>query len=213
MTKGVSRGGGVCRKLLLWVALLPVWLVSTPATASADVVLDWNAIAARTFTAGQSPFHQARLMAITQLAVFEAVNAVTGEYEPYLAPPVPRSPDASPEAAAIAAAYTVLKDTYPLNTAIDTDRANALAAIPDGFAKTSGIALGEAVAVAVMDLRETDGFSPPASFVPSSTLAGDWQMLSSSHASRKTDAFAAQFDVPVPASGQAVLRYRVRVRY
>jgi hypothetical protein len=44
-------------------------------------------------------------------------------------------------------------------------------------------------------------------------LAGDWQMLSSSHASRKTDAFAAQFDVPVPAAGQAVLRYRVRVRY
>jgi len=44
-------------------------------------------------------------------------------------------------------------------------------------------------------------------------LAGDWQMLSSSHASRKTDAFAAQFQVPVAASEESILRYRVRVRY
>ena len=44
-------------------------------------------------------------------------------------------------------------------------------------------------------------------------MAGDWQMLSSSHASTKTDAFAAQFQVPVAASAESVLRYRVRVRY
>src|SRR5688572_32456050 len=104
MTSGVSRAGGVWRKLLLSVALLPVWLASAPATASADVVLDWNAIAARTVTVGQSPFHQARIMAITQLAVFEAVNAVTGQYKPYLDPVA--APDASADAAAIAAAHT-----------------------------------------------------------------------------------------------------------
>ena len=33
---------------------------------------------------GQSPFGQARVAAIVQLAVFEAVNAITGEYEPYI---------------------------------------------------------------------------------------------------------------------------------
>jgi len=44
-------------------------------------------------------------------------------------------------------------------------------------------------------------------------VAGDWQMLSSSHASTKTDAFAARFQVPVAASAESVLRYRVRVRY
>jgi len=32
---------------------------------------------------GQSPFAQARLLAITQLAVFEAVNAITVDYKPY----------------------------------------------------------------------------------------------------------------------------------
>ena len=172
--------GGTARRILQMAAVVSAaWVVSMPAAARADVVLDWNAIAARTVIPGQSPFHQARLMAITQLAVFEAVNAVTGEYEPYLAGSVAASPDASAEAAAVAAAHTALKTHFPLNTAIDTDRANALAAIPDGFAKTNGIALGEAAAAAIIALRASDGFSPAAFFVPSSTLAGDWQMTPS----------------------------------
>src|SRR5262249_29772503 len=37
-------------------------------------------------------------------------------------------------------------------------------------------------------------------------IAGDWQMLSTTHAAKKTDAFAAQFDVPVAANGEATLR-------
>ncbi len=44
---------------------------------------DWNAIAVNTAIAnGQNPFAQARFAATTQLAVFEAVNAITREYEP-----------------------------------------------------------------------------------------------------------------------------------
>ncbi len=53
------------------------------AVANADVVLDWNNIMVTTVS-GQNPFAQARFAAITQLAVFEAVNAVTGQYTPYL---------------------------------------------------------------------------------------------------------------------------------
>ena len=44
-------------------------------------------------------------------------------------------------------------------------------------------------------------------------IAGDWQMLSTTHAAKKTEAFAAQFEVPVASGGESVLRYRVRVRY
>src|SRR5688572_24402210 len=126
------------------VAMLLAVLLSLPAIASADVVLDWNAIAARTVLAGQSPFSQARLMSIVQLAVFEAVNAITGEFEPYLhGDDAITAPDgASAEAAAIAAAHRTLKNYFPTNTSIDTDRATALAAIPDGQAKDDGIAVG-----------------------------------------------------------------------
>jgi hypothetical protein len=44
-------------------------------------------------------------------------------------------------------------------------------------------------------------------------IGGDWQILQSSHPATKTAAFAAQFQVPVEADGQARLSYRVRVSY
>jgi len=44
-------------------------------------------------------------------------------------------------------------------------------------------------------------------------ISGTWQMLRSSYEWRKTDAWAAQFMVPVASDGESVLRYRVRVTY
>jgi hypothetical protein len=44
-------------------------------------------------------------------------------------------------------------------------------------------------------------------------IGGDWDMLSSTFPAKKTAAFAAQFNVPVPKDGTSVLKYRVRVRY
>ena len=173
----ITFTGGAPRRTVSRKALVSMLLalVATPAIARADVVLHWNDIAARTLAVGQSPFNQARLMSIPQLAVFEAVNAVTGEYEPYLAEPVVALPVTSAEAAAIAAAYRVLKNYVPGNAALDTERANSLAAIPDGEAKTNGVALGEAAADAMIALRANDGSSPPTFFPPPSTAAGDWQ--------------------------------------
>ena len=76
-------------------------------TAHADAVTDWNAIMEATVAAPPTnPFFQA-LGAIVQLAVFEAVNAVVGDYEPYLGT-ITAPPGASPDAAAIAAAYRTL---------------------------------------------------------------------------------------------------------
>ena len=44
-------------------------------------------------------------------------------------------------------------------------------------------------------------------------IGGTWRMLQSSHQWNKTDAWAAQFTVPVPVDGTAVLKYRTRVTY
>jgi len=44
-------------------------------------------------------------------------------------------------------------------------------------------------------------------------IGGTWRMLRSSHEWTKTDAWAAQFKVPVAADGTSVLIYRVRVTY
>ena len=44
-------------------------------------------------------------------------------------------------------------------------------------------------------------------------IGGTWRMLRSSHEWKKTAAWAAQFNVPVPADGTAVLKYRARIEY
>ena len=44
-------------------------------------------------------------------------------------------------------------------------------------------------------------------------IAGDWRMLSSTYPAKKTEAWAAQFEVPVAAGAESVLQYRVRVRW
>ena len=44
-------------------------------------------------------------------------------------------------------------------------------------------------------------------------IGGTWRMLRSSHEWKKTDAWAAQFIVPVEVDGTSVLKYRTRVTY
>jgi hypothetical protein len=153
--------------------------VCVSAAARADVVLDWNAIAVSTLIGqGQTPFAQARFMAIAQLAVFEAVNAITGDYEPYLGTIV-APPGASVDAAAVAAAYTVLKTYFPRAANLDAAYAASLAAIPDGTAKAGGIATGQAAAAELIAARVNDGSSPPQFSQPSSTDPGVWQLTPS----------------------------------
>ena len=162
------------KRLYIAIGILAAVLCSSPAAAQADVVLTWNAIAVGT-PAG-NPFNQARVLAATQLAVFEAVNAIQGGYEPYLGTIVAPA-GASSDAAAIAAAHGVLKHYLPGSaSALDTHRTNSLAAIPDGSAKNAGITVGEAAAAAMIAARTND-VSPVAEFyLPTSTAPGEWQL-------------------------------------
>jgi hypothetical protein len=159
-------------------AVVIVALLSVSTAARADVVIDWNAIALSA-AATQNPFNQARILAITQLAVFEAVNAVTGRYRPYLGT-VAAPAGASAEAAAVAAAHGVLKFYLPASAAmLDAARAASLAAIPDGSAKAGGITTGEAAAAAMILLRANDGSSPAMFHVPGPPEPGEWQLTPS----------------------------------
>lgn len=44
-------------------------------------------------------------------------------------------------------------------------------------------------------------------------IGGDWEIINSSFPAEKTAAFAAKFNVPIAKDGEAVLSYRVRVKY
>jgi hypothetical protein len=170
---------GTASRLVLRVLAIVLLsgVISGPATARADdIVLRWNEIAARTATT-TSPFNQSRVAAIVQLAVFEAVNAVTGEYEPYLNPATVAPPGASVEAAVIIAAHKVMRTYFPTaSAALDAARDTDLASIPNGPAKTAGIAVGMAAANAMIALRAADGSSPLLAIIPTSTAAGDYQL-------------------------------------
>jgi hypothetical protein len=151
-----------------------VALSAEPARAGADVVLHWNEIAVNT-ASDQNPFAQARFAAITQLAVFEAVNAITRDYEPYLGSVVAPH-GASADAAAIVAAHRVLRTYFPASAStLDDARANSLALVADGKAKEDGIATGEAAAAAMILLRANDGSSPAQFKVPGPAVPGEWQ--------------------------------------
>ena len=161
---------------LVLLSLSSLSVLLRPAPARADVVSDWNTIAVNTAVANkQNPFAQARYAAIVQLAVFEAVNSITHGYQPYLGT-ITAASDASPDAAAIEAAYQVLSTYFPASAStLLAARTTSLATIPDGQAKTDGIAVGDASAAAMIALRAHDGSSPPQFKVPGPPVAGEWQ--------------------------------------
>ncbi|MGC1813137.1 MAG: hypothetical protein WA696_03230, partial [Solirubrobacterales bacterium] len=111
------------RRLVLLV--LGVCALAIPATAgaaqqstSAEAVRDWNLYAANALgnpaTApvmpgvGQAPQVSVLHVGMVQGAVYDAVNAIDGGHQPYLAGLPPASPSASKAAAAATAAYKVL---------------------------------------------------------------------------------------------------------
>src|SRR5262245_11050489 len=144
------------QRVAMMLAIVPAGAI--PYAVHADAVTDWNAIMQATVSAPPSnPVFQSRWGAIVQLAVFEAVNAVTGDYEPYLGT-IAAPPWASPDAAAVAAAHRTLVTLRPDQAAaLDALRAQSLAAILDGPAKAAGIAVGEEAAAAMIALRADDG--------------------------------------------------------
>ena len=106
-----------CISKRLCIPILAASALVGAGTAHADAVTDWNAIMQATVSRPPTnPFFQARWAAIVQLAVFEAVNAVTGNYQPYLGT-IAAPPGASPDAAAIAAAHRTLVTLRPASAA------------------------------------------------------------------------------------------------
>jgi hypothetical protein len=171
--KRMHSGAG---KRSFGLCMLMATLLFGSAVAKADPVLDWNLIAVGTAVAnGQNPFAQARYAAIVQLAVFEAVNAITGDYRPYLGTIVAPH-GASADAAAIQAAYRVLSTYFPASAStLNAALANSLASIHDAQAKSKGIATGDAAAYALMTLRANDGSSPAQFKIPGPAVPGEWQ--------------------------------------
>jgi hypothetical protein len=136
--------------------------------ARADVVTDANAKAADIASKAPGTPPAVRIMAFVQTSVFEAANAITGRYPPLMAK-INAAPGASVDAAVAAATRTALAKLMPAQqAAIDADYEAALKLVPDGAAKTSGIAVGEQAATACL-ARVDEGFGLPDTYRPHTT--------------------------------------------
>src|SRR5262245_4985576 len=146
--------------------LAAIALIAPAPSASADVITDWNEKAVAFVTPRMVPPAAQRVVAIVQVAMFDAVNSIERRYRPYLVQ-LPAAATAAQDAAAAAAAGTVLIGLHPQAEA-ELKRALTayLSKIPNGDAKSEGIKLGEAVAAKILEARAKDGADAPDSYRP-----------------------------------------------
>ncbi|HEY2657777.1 MAG TPA: vanadium-dependent haloperoxidase, partial [Solirubrobacteraceae bacterium] len=103
-------------------------------------------------------------MGFVQAAVYDAVVGIDRRYEPYrFDAHAPHGTSA--QAAAVAAAHKVLVTYSPYAQAtLDAAYATSLAQIPDGRAKTRGVAFGTLAADNLIAMRANDGRNAPVLF-------------------------------------------------
>ena len=157
--RGRSRFAGL--------TLVMACMVASPARA--DVITQWNA---QVLALGGA----SRTLAMVQVAMFDAINAIQPRYRSYLDLPAPPA-GALPEAAAAAAAYGVLVRLQPTQlVALNAALASSLALLPDGAGKTSGVQYGDVVASLMYQNRLSDNMLTPGPIYVSSGLPGAYQM-------------------------------------
>src|SRR5882724_3121398 len=141
-------------------ALVAAAMTGMAPSAFADVITDWNEKAVAFVTPRMAPAAGQRVVAIMQVAMFDAVNSIERRYRPYLIQ-LPAALTTSKEAAAAAAAGTVLVGHYPQEADLKGGMAAYLATIPDSDEKSAGIKLGEAIATKILEVRDNDGADAP----------------------------------------------------
>ena len=155
-----------------------------------NTIQDWNASAldiVRQWTTTSNDPYQGRIvtaqpplvarnLAMIQAAMFDAANAVTGQYQAYRVN-LPPQIGASASAAAAAAAFEVAKSLYSAVDEIAVWQASldeTLAQVPDGTAKNLGIELGKRVGQAILADRVNDGANVSSTYAPT-TEVGKWR--------------------------------------
>jgi hypothetical protein len=150
-----------------------------PMSVAADQVIAWNRELQTVLTqpgAQPASIHPTRTLALTQIAVYDAVTGVLRD-GPGLVVGQRGPRQASADAAAAAAAHTALDALLPSQRpAVDSFYADSLAQLGSGERVRRGLRFGSQVGRAVVAARAGDGAdaTPPA-FVPQ-TGPGEYQL-------------------------------------
>lgn len=165
------------RPLLALLAVLT--LVCAPLARAADnAVLYWNDQALNAIRLARTPPPiAAHHLAAVHAAIYDSVNGITRTHQPWQGKAAAPA-GANMDAAIASAAYTVINAYFGQATnpqVIRNAYDQALAAIPDGPAKTDGLAFGKQIADAVLALRAQSGWNKPVEGTFSSTEPGKWR--------------------------------------
>jgi len=188
--------------------------VALSISTRADTVAEWNQnfeLAAK--AAGQLPPIEARSAAIVQVAVFDAVNGIEQQYEPYFVTERPPG-GARADAAVVQAAYITLKALYPSQAAtFDAELSNSVANMPSSDANSQsiarGLAWGEHVANLILSLRSADGFSATVPGYFGGGAPGVWRSLPvGTNADGALTAVLPQFRYVVPFTMTSPSQFR-----
>jgi PAP2 superfamily/Vanadium chloroperoxidase N-terminal domain len=144
--------------------------------AFANEVVQWNETTMKAIEAnGQSNVVSTRTLAMVQVAVHDALNAISRRYDAYYFEGL-GDPAASPEAATAAAAHTVLVGVVNLYgtpaqkgatlALLDQAYAASIARVADAPARNQGVAVGRAAGAAILALRKDDGATRDAPYTP-----------------------------------------------
>jgi len=150
------------------------------------VITDWNKTAVDVIVgqAGKGNAEAFWSYAYTQLAVYDAVEGITGQYDLYKWDDGQSghlgnhgSNGASPQAAAAQAAHDILHYYFATSISqayVDNALNTSLAAIPDSESKMRGIRFGARAAQHIIDLRMNDGRNGPV-FYTRAPAVGVWR--------------------------------------
>jgi hypothetical protein len=200
---------GCSHRRILTAALICGLTIALPSRASADEVLDWNQVLITAIGKAGLPGPAGfRLMAIVQVAVYDAVNGIDRRYTP-IHVSVKGPQHASRRAAAVQAAYTTLVALFPaqaadFDAALDASMSKLLAHASrhrrDDIAR--GRSWGEFVANEILAWRATDGFDFAPSTYVGSEAVGKWRPTPPGMATGLFPSLATTtpFVIPTPSS-------------
>jgi hypothetical protein len=161
-----------------------LWALTLAPPVLANEVVQWNETTMKAIVAtGQNNVVSTRTLAMVQVAVHDALNAIDRRYDAYYFEG-PGDRAASPDAAVAAAAHTVLVGviggygtpaqkgaTFAL---VDQAYAASMARVTDGPARNKGVSVGRTAGAAILALRKDDGAFRDAPYTPGMG-PGKWQ--------------------------------------
>lgn len=155
-----------------------------PVPARADMLSDWNTMALDAIRNESEISPEAtRSLAMLNAAIYNAVEGIAGDHylftsSGYSGPSATAPDGASMEAAAAAAAHTILQSLYPsLAGDFAALYSTQLSGMANNQARADGINYGVVVANDILNWRSTDGASSasdPGLYTPVGTV-GHWQ--------------------------------------